>query len=337
MAEKAKLRLLYLKSILENETDEERGLTMNELLLRLSDYDIEAERKSVGRDIRALREAGADIRLKGSPGNRTYHLCSRLFDLSEIKMMVDIVSASKFLGEEETEGMVSRLEQMVSSRMRRELNHSIYIYDRAKEGNEEVFSSVDRICQSIDQKKKVAFRYFDWKWQGETHFRKEGRYYIVSPRFLCWEEEHYYLVAYDSEAKMLKHYRVDRMTEVTVGTDPIDSPGEEINVAEYVRKNFHMFSGKLRKITLRVRPQLVGAMLDRFGSAVFMHRIPDSEDYLLTVEAAISDQFAGWIFGFGGTVEVVEPNSVRQFLKERALLLAERYREDASEGQKNAD
>jgi predicted DNA-binding transcriptional regulator YafY len=171
----------------------------------------------------------------------------------------------------------------------------------------------------------VAFRYFDWKWQGETHYRKNGRFYIVSPRFLCWEEEHYYLVANDSEGGVLKHYRVDRMTEVTVSAEAADQTGEEINVAEYVRKNFHMFSGTLRKITLRVDPSLVGAMLDRFGTGVFMHRIPDSKDYLLTVEAAISEQFAGWIFGFSDRVEVVEPESVRQYLYERADALTRRY------------
>ena len=325
MAEKSKIRLLILKSILENETDEAHGLTMSELLTRLEERGVEAERKSVGRDLKALEEFGMNIQIKGSPSNRTYHLCSRLFDLSEIKMMVDIVSASKFLGEEETEGLVSRLEQMVSSYERKELNHSIFIYDRAKGSNEEIFLSVDRICKAVGEKRKVAFRYFDWKWQGETHYRKQGRYYIVSPRFLCWEEEHYYLVANDSEGGILKHYRVDRMTEVTVSEEAADRPEEEINVAEYVRKNFHMFSGALRKITLRVDPSLVGAMLDRFGTGVFMHRIPDSKDYLLTTEAAISDQFAGWIFGFGNRVEVVEPESVRQYLYERADASARRY------------
>ncbi|MBO4389438.1 MAG: WYL domain-containing protein [Lachnospiraceae bacterium] len=326
MAERSKLRLLYLSKILENETDEERGLTMNELLDRLAGFDIEAERKSVGRDIKSLQEAGMDIRLKGSPSCRTYHLCSRLFELSEIKMLVDIISASKFLSEEETEHMVSGLEKLVSARRRSELNHSIYIYDRAKNENEQVFTSVDRISQSMNLKQKVAFRYFDWRRQGETHYRKKGRYYIVTPRFLCWEEEHYYMVAYDSEAGMLKHYRVDRMTEVTVSEEAAEPEAEEINIAEYVRKNFHMFSGKLRKITLRVKPQLVGAMIDRFGSEVFMHPIPDSEDYLLTTEAAVSEQFAGWIFGFGDQVEVIEPESVRKFLGERAEKLAVRYR-----------
>ena len=317
MAERSKLRLLYLSKILENETDEERGLTMNELLDRLAGFDVEAERKSVGRDIKSLQEAGMDIYDVRDPYKRPEQI---------IEMLVDIISASKFLSEEETEHMVSGLEKLVSARRRSELNHSIYIYDRAKNENEQVFTSVDRISQSMNLKQKVAFRYFDWRRQGETHYRKKGRYYIVTPRFLCWEEEHYYMVAYDSEAGMLKHYRVDRMTEVTVSEEAAEPEAEEINIAEYVRKNFHMFSGKLRKITLRVKPQLVGAMIDRFGSEVFMHPIPDSEDYLLTTEAAVSEQFAGWIFGFGDQVEVIEPESVRKFLGERAEKLAVRYR-----------
>ena len=51
-----KLKLLYLMRLLEEETDAEQGLTMPQILERLEDLGITAERKSIYRDIEALPE-----------------------------------------------------------------------------------------------------------------------------------------------------------------------------------------------------------------------------------------------------------------------------------------
>ena len=59
---KAKLKTLYVKQILEEETDAEHGLSMRQIIERLEQFDIKAERKSVYRDIEVLREFGYDIR-----------------------------------------------------------------------------------------------------------------------------------------------------------------------------------------------------------------------------------------------------------------------------------
>ncbi|WP_311397037.1 hypothetical protein [Lancefieldella parvula] len=59
---KAKLKILYVKQILEEETDAEHGLSMRQIIERLEQFDIKAERKSVYRDIEVLREFGCDIR-----------------------------------------------------------------------------------------------------------------------------------------------------------------------------------------------------------------------------------------------------------------------------------
>lgn len=68
-----KLKILYVKEILE----EQRTVTMREILERLSDRGIRAERKSVADDLRLLKSYGLPI-LKTRCGRATgYFLKNR--------------------------------------------------------------------------------------------------------------------------------------------------------------------------------------------------------------------------------------------------------------------
>ncbi len=59
-------------------------------------------------------------------------------------------------------------------------------------------------------------------------------------------DENYYLVAYDSEAGIIKHYRVDKMEKISTLDEERD--GQEVyqalDMAVYTRKTFGMFTGE---------------------------------------------------------------------------------------------
>ena len=96
-----KLKLLHLKRILEYYTDEDHGITTQEIRDHLKQQQIEVERKTVYEDIHALEDFGMDI--WHGEYEKTYRLSSRLFSLPEIKMMIDSIQASKFLNEKSTQ------------------------------------------------------------------------------------------------------------------------------------------------------------------------------------------------------------------------------------------
>ena len=43
-----------------------------------------------------------------------------------------------------------------------------------------------------------------------------GQAVSVSPYDLVWDNEYYYLVAYDGADRKIKHYRIDRMERIKV-------------------------------------------------------------------------------------------------------------------------
>jgi len=87
---------------------------------------------------------------------------------------------------------------------------------------------------------------------------------------------------------------------------------------------FGMFTGAEQMVKLKFASHLVGAVIDRFGKDIMI--IPRGQDYFaVDVPVAVSPQFFGWVFGFGGGVEILYPDSVREEMKQTLRNVAALY------------
>ena len=64
--------------------------------------------------------------------------------------------------------------------------------------------------------RRIRFLYYEWTPQKEMHLRRNGETYEISPWGLTWDNENYYMVGYDGEAEMIKHFRVDKMLGIEI-------------------------------------------------------------------------------------------------------------------------
>ena len=308
-----KMKLLYLMKILTERSDEEHPLTAAELCRILTqEYDVPAERKSVYRDIAALQESGMDIeqRTDGVPG---YYLGSRLFELAELKLLVDAVQASRSITGKKTDELIHKLESLASRADARQLQQQVFLYQRAKTENETVYYNVDYIHTAIYTDVQIRFQYTEWTSRKEIRVKRGGAFYVVSPWALTWDDENYYLIAYDADADLLKHYRVDKMQkmellgEKRLGKEQFD----HFDIVAFEKKTFGMFGGREETVTLLCRDFLAGVIIDRFGRDVMM--VPQGDTRVrVTVPVAVSPQFFGWAAGLGTGIRILRPESVRQ-------------------------
>ena len=141
-----------------------------------------------------------------------------------------------------------------------------------------------------------------------------------------WDDENYYMLGYDAVAGKLKHYRVDKMTEISALEQARDGKElfREIDMSQYSKKVFGMFTGELQKVRLRFENHLVGAVIDRFGSDT-MILSSDENHFTVSVDVAVSPQFFAWVFGFGTAVEILSPENVREDYRQKLLSLSEMY------------
>lgn len=320
-----KLKLLYLHQILTTRSDEDHPFTVQELIAELARHDIKAERKSIYDDMEALRSFGLDVqnRKGASPG---WFIGKREFELPELKLLVDAVQSSRFITQKKSNALIRKLEGLASTHQAKQLQRQVYVSQRIKVMNESIYYNVDKLHASISARKVITFRYFDYDMYREKIYRREGGRYTVSPYGLIWNNENYYLVAYNSANAQMRHYRVDKMTDIVI--TGLRREGEEqfpqFDVATYGQKHFGMFSGEEASVTLRCHRTMASVILDRFGHDIIL--VPqDEEHFNVTLPVVLSPQFYGWLFGLEGSVILTAPQwAVDEYCKKLAAV-SERY------------
>ncbi|MBQ7781808.1 MAG: WYL domain-containing protein [Lachnospiraceae bacterium] len=307
-----KLKLFHIVRMLEEHTDENHMLSTQEIIDRLAENDIGAERKSIYDDIECLIYYGYDIVLKRGK-NGGYYLASRDFELAELKLLVDAVQASRFMTVKKSRELIKKLEKMVSKYQAGQLQRQVYVAGRVKTENERIYYNVDSIYNAIDNNVRISFTYLEWNGNKELKPRKGGSKYEVSPWALIWEDENYYLAAYDSKAGIIKHYRVDKMGEVLLTKKAREGKDvfEKRNPAEYTKQTFGMYGGEEEIVTLRIDSDLIGVIIDRFGRETDIRKQEDGS-FHVRIRAAVSRQFFGWLAGLGSGATIVSPVIVRE-------------------------
>lgn len=313
-----KIKILYLMKIMLENTDDEHGLTLDEISCQLEGYGVSAERKTLYDDLDVLRCFGIDIEKRKDKTVR-YHVVSREFELPELKLLVDAVQSSKFITPKKSAELIKKLESNTSRYQAQKLQRQVYVSNRIKTMNESIYYTVDYIHEAISRGSKISFNYFDWNASKEKVLRHDGKRYAVSPFALTWDDENYYLIAYDGESGLIKHYRVDKMIRPDVLDEPRDGAEmfKDFDMGLYSQKTFGMYGGREESVTLRCKAHLAGVMIDRFGSDIIFTRV-DDEHFDIRVKVAVSPLFLSWVMNFGTDIMVVSPMSVRDELVKHA-------------------
>lgn len=307
-----KLKCLYLRQFLLENTDEAHPVTVSQMIDYLARHDIAAERKSIYDDIDGLRSYGLDIEYRKAQDGG-YFIANREFQLPELKLLVDAVQSSKFLSLRKSNELIAKLEKLASRHEAQTLRRQVYVTHRIKNMNESIYYNVDALHSAIAAGSRITFRYFDWDMNGKKKYRHEGKRYRISPWALLWDDENYYLVGYDAEHAERRHYRVDKMESITqTGEERL---GKELfagfDPAAYSRKVFGMYGGEPQKVTLRFESSMSNIVFDRFGRELIL--TPDREGgFTVTVEVVPSPQFFAWLTGLGAPVKILSPQPIVQ-------------------------
>ena len=314
-----KQKLLYVMKFFTERTDEEYGVTVADILEYLDEVGIIAERKSIYSDIETLRDFGLDI-VKNKVGKITlFSLASREFETQELKLLVDAVQCSKFITQKKSRELIHKIESLTSQHQAKDLHRQVIVANRVKTSNEEIYRNIDSISRAINNKKKISFYYTQWQ-VSRTGAKKivrvrrhEGRRYLLTPKALTWDDENYYLIAYDSNHDMLKHFRVDKMESIVVEEAKADTSKsvDKFDLAIYTKQVFGMYGGELVNVKLRFDDALIGVAIDRFSDKVFIS--PDKDGtFTLTTDVMLSPQFFGWLCSLGSGVKLIAPKAAKE-------------------------
>ena len=315
-----KFKFTYLMKIMQEKTDDEHSLTMSQIMDELEKYDVTAERKSIYNDFQDMTDKfGIEI-IKEQIGRETYyHVGSRQFELAEVKLLIDAIQSSKFITRAKSRELIAKIKSFVSEHQAKQLQRQVFINDRVKTMNESVYYNVDDIHTAINENRKIKFRYYKWDITGKLVPRHGGDWFVVSPWVLTWDDENYYLVAFDDYDHKIKHYRVDKMMKISIVEAKRDGKDafKDFDMAAYSKSTFGMYQGNKTRVTITFANYMCGVFLDRFGKDITFRKVDDARSEL-SVDVNVSPQFFGWIFSLGKDVRVTGPSEVVDQMREAA-------------------
>lgn len=275
-----KFKFTYLMQIMLNKTDDEHGLTMPQILEELEKYGVMAERKSIYLDFQDMTEKfGVEI-IKEHVGRETYyHVGTREFELAEVKLLIDAIQSSKFITSTKSKELIGKIKSFVSEHQAKLLQRQVYINDRVKAVNESVYYNVDDIHMAIGHNKKIRFKYYKWDINKKLIPRHDDQWFVVSPWALIWDDEYYYMVAYDDWDHKIKHYRVDKMMCISIEEEKRSGKEEfrNFDMAEYSKATFGMYNGVKTRVKIHFANHMCGVFLDRFRKDISFR--PIDEDH----------------------------------------------------------
>lgn len=309
---KSKLKLLYLKRILEEETDESHGLSMTQLIDRLHAYEIPAERKGVYRDLETLREFGIDIRTyQRNPVQ--YAIIRRDFTLSELMLLVDAVESCKFLTRRQSNALTMNLKLLASDHERALLDRRIHVPGRITSKNDSVFGCIDLLHEAMRKHLKAEFMYYKYNVDGNRYATHDGKPHLVTPVGITFDDGYYYMTAWNDDHEAMTEFRIDRMEKLKV-SDERATRNERITHHTYEgddHESFGRFIGEPVTATLLVDANKIEIIMDRFGDAAEIYA-KNKNVGKAVVKVHKSPQFFGWIAGMDGAVKIDGPKSLKK-------------------------
>lgn len=325
-------------------TDENHLATSFDIMAYLEECGISAERRSIYKDIEEINrvalmleeectiDEAAEMLENDEDGElklvvydnkkKGFYVRQRHFDVNDIRLLAECVYSAKFIAAGQASRLVDVVCDFVSEHQAEKIRHNAFLTDRVKTNNRSVLNNIAAINEAMSRHmdgqphtpEKITFKYLkytvgDLSQQVE---RRHGAKYTVSPYQLLINDGNYYLLAFDDYSKDMRRYRVDRMKDVQPLGEPRD--GEEvfkqIDLKTYTKRVFSMYGGDQRRVTIRFINPLLDAVIDRFGTKDAQYGKVDDTHFSVTAMVEISDQFFGWLLGFGKKAKLLYPDDV---------------------------
>ena len=248
-----------------------------------------------------------------------FYVRQRKFDVNDIRLLAECVYACKSITETKAKRLVSVVCDFVSEEQAKKIRHNAFLTDRVKTDNQGVLNNIaainDAMSKHLDGRphtpEKITFKYMrrsinDVSKQVE---RRSGTRYKVSPFQLLINDGNYYLVAYADYAQAMRTYRIDRMKDIRFTGEPRDGDIEfnQMDIKSYANRVFSMMSGELTLVEMHFSNFLLDAVVDRFGTRYVQYAKVDEDHFGVTAKIEVSDQFYGWLLGFGDNAKLVYP------------------------------
>jgi len=319
MAETNKLKILYVLDIMRK-TDEQHPMNISQIADKLwSAYGIRAERKSVGRDLQTLEDAGYSI-IKCENHNLGWYMTDQPFEEYELKMLVDAVASAKFMTLEDSRILIKKLKNLATKEGEKLIDATVVIDPAMKIVDNKFKFKFDLVMRAIAERKQIRFQYFEITAGNQKVLKRDGKVYQVSPYYIFPVDDEYFLLGNPHSHDHATHFKIEMMTNVEMTEAPMRPMREVIElkdigsaktIGDYIRENVNMWTGTPIRVTLRCTNSYRHQLMMKFGKDITM-RDEGNDEMVAHVTVTNNDGFYQWLASCGTNVILEAPEDMRQ-------------------------
>ncbi|WP_430790027.1 helix-turn-helix transcriptional regulator [Virgibacillus flavescens] len=320
-------RLVKIMELLFVETDDDHELGIDELsekIQSITGEQMKVDHRTIKRDLEILDELDFEIvKNKGKFGKLFYSHQSRLFETYQLRLMIDAILSARFITTNEKDHLISKMKQLTSRHIGKTLPEPVLFSPSTNMDYDLVKLNIDSVHRAISKGKVLTYKYGKFNVNKEFEFHRNGDFYRVDPYALIWQNDFYYLIGYFKETNEIRHYRLDRMREITVTDQPFVK-SKNFHLQEYINQSFHMFAGEEIWIKIQFHIDLVNVVLDRFGKDADIKKM-DNDHFVLSTKAKLSNGLINWILTWGNQAKVLSPDHLVNRMKQKISQMHELY------------
>ena len=342
-----KLKPYLVLQILMQHTDEDHVMCADDIVARLVEMGIFAERRGIYTDIEEINkvlylldqgctidEAEADLSDPDFEEDKViaykelgrkekgYYVRRHKYDLLDLRLLAECAYSSRFLTESQSKHLIDEVIcEYASEHQKERIKHDAFLTDRTKTANKAVLRNLEKINNAMrfgtstlphdPEKIKIVYLKRIMKPEG---IRTTEKTLTLSPYALMINDGNYYLLAYNG--KRLGAWRVDRIKEVTPTGEPRDCDKEfkALDLSNYSQCNFGMMiNTKKMRVKFICDGGLLDTMLDRFGTKGVFYNWVDEDHFSCEPIVELNHQFYGWVCGFGERIRIETPEIAERY------------------------
>lgn len=337
-----KTLLIGILDILKRHTDENHRLSQKEIIELLeSEYAINIDRKAVKRNLMSLIEFGYNIeynesiRVKANGDEEILYsdwYYQSEFSDAELRLLIDGLLFSKHIPNSQCKSLIEKLMGLSNKYYDVKVKHIRNLPENMPT-NKQLFLTIEVLDEAISKGCQVAFTYNEYGTDMKMHPRKDSdgsiRDYIINPYQIVATNGRYYLICNYDKYENVANYRLDRITEIRLLETPVKPMKKVVglekglNLPQHMAEHIYMFAGDSVPVTFRARSHLVEQIIDWFGrDVIFSNDNYDTVD----VRVCVNQQaMAFWALQYGEYVEILEPPSLRDIVKNIVSDMAKKY------------
>lgn len=170
--------------------------------------------------------------------------------------------------------------------------------------------AIDQLTRAIEQHRTVQMRYYSAS-RDKTNRRN------VDPYHLWYMAGVLYLIAYCHLRHTVRMFTVDRIRSMTVTNQPCQMP-LDFDLDAYLRDALVVMRGNPLAVTLRFDRATAAWVKDRHWHPSQHVTVHKDGSLTMTLQVADTRELVGWILNFGSGVRVLQPETLREKVREEA-------------------